>query len=182
MQAALHAADETVALLLSKGADPNATDSKGYSALIAATISGCESTVSLLDPVTTIAEEKALRSLAEHQLKLTPPVAELVRRAAERHTRRECGCSGIFFSRGCSAIRGLDYATAHGHSKMVKILTRGWQKGDLDPDGMDHGIANLLLKACSQLYCAPKLYLSGGSSLLEKASNTSREGCFELSK
>ena len=146
MQAALHAADETVALLISRGADPNATDSKGNSALIAATISGCESTVSLLDPVTTIAEEKALRSLAEHQLKLTPPVADLVRRAAERHMRRECGCSGIFFSRGCSAIRGLDYATAHGHSGMVEILTRGWQKGDLDPDGMDHGIANLMLK------------------------------------
>ena len=144
MQAALHASDETVSMLLWKGADPNATDFKGYSALTAATISGCSSTVSLLAPVTTTALEKALRSLAEHQRELTPPIADLVSRAAERHTKRECGC-GFFFSRECSAIRGLDYATAHGHSRMVEILTRGWPKGSLDPDGVPD-IANFLLK------------------------------------
>ena len=140
MEAALHAADETIQLLLSRGANPDALDSKGFSALLAATISGCTSTVSLLAPVTIVEIEKTLRSLAEHHLELTPPIAGLVSRVAEKHNGGECDC-GVFFSRNCAAIRGLDYATAHGHSQMVKLLTKGWSKTYLDSD-----IANLLLR------------------------------------
>ena len=143
MKAALHAADETVTLLLSKGADPNVTDSFGFTALIASIISGCTTTASLLAPVTTVAIEKTLRCLADCHMELTPPIADLVSRAAETHVKQECPC-GFFFSRECSAVRGLDYATTLGHSQMVEILTRGWPKGCLDPDG-DPGVANFLL-------------------------------------
>ena len=69
MDAALHAADETIRLLLcKKGSDPDATDSQGYSALVAAIISRSTSTIAILAPVTTTGVERALRGLAEHQL------------------------------------------------------------------------------------------------------------------
>ena len=68
MDAALHAADETIHLLLSKGSDPDATDAQGYSALVAAIISRSTSTIAILAPLTTTSVEKALRGLAEHQL------------------------------------------------------------------------------------------------------------------
>ena len=68
MDAALHAADETIHLLLCKGSDPDATDSQGYSALVAAIISRSTSTIAILAPLTKTAVEKAFRGLAEHQL------------------------------------------------------------------------------------------------------------------
>ena len=106
MKAALHAADETVTLLLSKGADPNVTDSFGFTALIASIISGCTTTASLLAPVTTVAIEKTLRCLADCHMELTPPIADLVSRAAETHVKQECPC-GLFFSQECSAVHSI---------------------------------------------------------------------------
>ena len=52
MYAALGSADETVAFLLSQGADPDLMDKDGQTALAAAIQTLCSSTIDLLAPVT----------------------------------------------------------------------------------------------------------------------------------
>ena len=69
MEAAAVGADETVALLLSKGADPDLMNSYYHTALTCAIYSQCSSTVALLAPVTKkglegVAFEGALATLA----------------------------------------------------------------------------------------------------------------------
>ena len=82
MEAALHASDETVTFLLSKGASPHLMDSNNMTALKFAILSRCSSTIDLLAPVTTKGVDKALSSLAAFNTELTPAVEDLLRRAA----------------------------------------------------------------------------------------------------
>ena len=82
MSAASQAGDETVAFLLSKGASPDLMDNNNCTALDAAIVSKCSSTIHLLAPVTTKGLGEALARLAAHHRELTPAVEDLLRRAA----------------------------------------------------------------------------------------------------
>ena len=82
MQAALRAADQTVAFLLSKGADPDLMNKDGHTALVAAIRSKCSSTIDLLAPVTQKGLGLAQVNLAKWQTELTPAINELLVRAS----------------------------------------------------------------------------------------------------
>ena len=82
MIAALEAADETVAFLLSKGASPDLMEIDGHTALSQAILSSCSSTIALLAPVTRKGLGEALAIIAYRQLEITPEVEKLLRRAA----------------------------------------------------------------------------------------------------
>ena len=71
MSAALGAADETVAFLLSKGASPDLMNKHGQTALVAAIQTLCLSTIDLLAPVTQKGLAEALINLATWQTELT---------------------------------------------------------------------------------------------------------------
>ena len=77
MSAALGAADETVAFLLSKGASPDLMNNNGQTALVAAIQTMCLSTIDLLAPVTQKGLGSALMALAIWKAMLTPDVKEL---------------------------------------------------------------------------------------------------------
>ena len=81
MRAALGAADETVAFLLSKGASPDLMDKGGWTALACAIHSMCSSTIDLLAPITQKGLGGALMNLATWKTELTPAVKELLKRA-----------------------------------------------------------------------------------------------------
>ena len=82
MYAAIDAADETLAFLLSKGASPDFMEIGNATALVIAIQSGCSSSIDLLAPVTTKGLEKAAMWLAAWHTKLTPAVEDLLRTAA----------------------------------------------------------------------------------------------------
>ena len=87
MDAASTASDETVAFLLSKGADPDVLcydgcSRTGYTALEVAIYSQCPSTIALLAPVTRKSLGTASASLALWQAELTPAVEDLIQRAS----------------------------------------------------------------------------------------------------
>ena len=71
MAAALGAADETVAFLLSKGADPDLVNKKGRTALVFAIQTVCSSTIDLLAPLTQKSLGGALVNMAHWKTELT---------------------------------------------------------------------------------------------------------------
>ena len=71
MDAALFAQDETVTLLLFKGASPDKTDDDGDPALIFAIQSKCLTTINLLAKVTQVHLGRALRHLAYYKIEYT---------------------------------------------------------------------------------------------------------------
>lgn len=81
MAAAFGGADETVAFLLSKGADPDLMCNNGDTALVAAIQSQRLSTIDLLAPVTQKGLGRALQWLAISQTERTPAVEGLLKRA-----------------------------------------------------------------------------------------------------
>ena len=81
MTAAHGGSDETVAFLLSKGADPDLMCNNGDTALVAAIQSQRLSTIDLLAPVTQKGLGRALQWLAISQSELTPSVKGLLERA-----------------------------------------------------------------------------------------------------
>ena len=82
MIAAFGGADETVAFLLSKGADPDLMCNNGDTALVAAIQSQRLSTIDLLAPVTQKGLGRALQWLAISQTERTPAVEGLLERAS----------------------------------------------------------------------------------------------------
>ena len=78
MHAALGAADETVAFLLSKGASPDLMDKKGNTALVFAIQNLCSPTIDLLAPVTQKGLGSALMALAIWKAMLTPGVKNII--------------------------------------------------------------------------------------------------------
>ena len=81
MFAAAHAADETIAFLLSIGASPDLVDNANNTALLEAIHSSCSSTIALLAPVTRKGLEQAIEVLAQEQTaRLTPAGEDLVKR------------------------------------------------------------------------------------------------------
>ena len=80
MYAASRAADEAVAFLLSKGANPEIMDKVEMTALAHAILSGSPSTVSILAPVTRKSLDEAIKFLAIKDTELTPEVSDLLRR------------------------------------------------------------------------------------------------------
>ena len=126
MSAALGAADETVAFLLSKGASPDLMNKDGQTALVFAIHTMCSTTIDLLAPVTQKGLAEALINLATWQTELTPAVKELLIRASlDQDTLRS----------------GVEHAAQMGATTMLKILTNGWNKNTLHPSE-----ANNLLK------------------------------------
>ena len=84
MDAAIYAQDETVSLLLSKGASPDKTANNGNTALIFAIQSKCETTVNLLAPVTKVDLRNVLYVLAGYKIEvMTGELRQLVERATE---------------------------------------------------------------------------------------------------
>ena len=81
MSAAFGGADETVAFLLSKGANPDLMDDNGQTALVAAIQFQRLSTIDLLAPVTQKGLGRALQWLAISQTERTPAVEGLLKRA-----------------------------------------------------------------------------------------------------
>jgi len=81
MHAAFGGADETVAFLLSKGADPDLMCNNGDTALVAAIQSQRLSTIDLLAPVTQKGLGRALQWLFTSQTERTPAVEGLLERA-----------------------------------------------------------------------------------------------------
>ena len=81
MAAALGAADEAVAFLLSKGASPDFMNNNGNTALVLAVSTLCSSTIDLLAPVTQKGLGRALQRLAISQTERTPAVEGLLKRA-----------------------------------------------------------------------------------------------------
>ena len=81
MLTAFEAADEAVAFLLSKGADPDLMDEEGRTAFVAAIQTKCSSTIDLLAPVTQKGLGLALVNLATWGVELTPAVKKLLIRA-----------------------------------------------------------------------------------------------------
>ena len=112
MSAAMEAADETVAFLLSKGADPDLMNNNGQTALVIAIQTLCSSTIDLLAPVTQKGLGFALlRNMATFQTELTPAIKELLVRA----------------SLDKDSLRwGVTQAARMGATSMLKILTNGW--------------------------------------------------------
>ena len=122
MHAAIGAADETVAFLLSKGADPDLKDKEGETALVRAIQSKCSSTIDLLAPVTQKGLGKALANLANWNTELTPALKELLERASSDE----------------DALRkGVEEASKMGATSFLKILTNDWNKNNL-PAKRDH--------------------------------------------
>ena len=126
MYAARQASDETVAFLLSKGASPDLRDNSNLTALVAAILSECSSTIALLAPMTTKGLGEAVLSLAFYQAELSPAVDELLRRAASDKD---------------AAVKGVAYAAEFGATRMLTFLTQGWDENTLDSTE-----ANLLLE------------------------------------
>ena len=118
MDAAFGAADETVAFLLSKGADPDLMNKNGNTALVFAIQSMCSSTIDLLAPVTQKGLEGALRNLATWQTELTPAIKELLVRASS-----EEDALGL----------GVGQAARMGATSMLKILTNDWNRITFNP-------------------------------------------------
>ena len=83
MFAASDAADETVAFLLSKGANPDLMDKNGQTAITLAIQTMCSSTIDLLAPVTQKGLGEALGNLAIWQ-----------RAFDTRSVRQGCLCNG----------------------------------------------------------------------------------------
>jgi len=81
MTAAHGGSDETVAFLLSKGADPDLMCNNGDTALVAAIQSQRLSTIDLLAPVTQKGLGRALQWLFTSQTERTPAVEGLLERA-----------------------------------------------------------------------------------------------------
>ena len=123
MQAALRAADQTVAFLLSKGADPDLMNKDGQTALVYAIQTMCSTTIDLLAPVTKKGLGLALSNLAIWQTELTPALKELLVRASSDK----------------DALRmGLIHASGLGASSMLKILTNGWDRNTLNPSDANY--------------------------------------------
>ena len=120
MVAAVYASDETVAFLLSKGADPDLLNVNGQTALVAAIHSKCSSTIALLAPVTRKGMEAILANLATHhyQTELTPAIEVFLRSAALDQD---------------NAIKGVMHGTWRGAASMLKILTNDWNRNTLHP-------------------------------------------------
>ena len=123
MNAAAEAADETVAFLLSKGADPDLMDINGDTALGYAIYSLCSTTIDLLAPVTEKGLGKALVKLSDYKAELTPAVKELLIRAS---SDREALLMGVAQSAGMGA------------ASMLKILTNGWNRNTLHSSDRNH--------------------------------------------
>ena len=126
MNAALKGADEAVAFLLSKGASPDLVNKCNWTALAFAIQTKCSSTIDLLAPVTKKGLDRALQHLATYHTELTPAVEDLLRRARSDED---------------AVMKGLHYATNFGATRMLEILTQGWDKNTIDPTE-----ANLLLE------------------------------------
>ena len=137
MYAALKAADETVAFLLSKGASPDVLDNNNQTALVYAINSHCYSTISLLAPVTRRSLGAALANLATKQTKVIPAIEDLLRRAALE--------PAVPMAPPESVRMGLHYASQFGATGMLKILTEGWNKNTVHPSAAN----KLLQKALS---------------------------------
>ena len=129
MHAADEAADETVAFLLSKGADPEIMDDREWTALTYAIDSKCPTTIDLLAPATRKCLKKSIQFLATRRAEQTPAVTELLRRAAlDKDTAR----------------MGLDFAAKFGATGMLKLLLEGWHKNTLPPSADVHAQCPLL--------------------------------------
>jgi len=128
MLASQQASDDTVAFLLSRGASPDITDKDNQTALTVAMRNRCSTTIELLAPVTMKGLDEAVKLLASNQTELTPAVEDLLRRAAS--------------DKGVEK-RGVVSAAAHGATRMLKILTKGWDQSTLSLDSTE---ANFLLK------------------------------------
>ena len=118
ISAAVGAADETVALLLSKGASPDLQDMNGHTALMHAIVSQCSSTIGLLAPVKNNCLGDTLGNLALYQIEPTPAVQDFLKRATMDQ----------------DALRmGLVKAAQFGASSILKILTKDWNKNNVTP-------------------------------------------------
>ena len=113
MYAASRAADEAVAFLLSKGANPEIMDKVEMTALAHAILSGSPSTVSILAPVTRKSLDEAIKFLAIKDTELTPEVSDLLRRE--------------------NTGKWLHIAATYGATGMVNILTECWMRNALPP-------------------------------------------------
>ena len=91
MAAALGAADEAVAFLLSKGASPDFIDKDGKTALLGAIQASCSSTIDLLAPVTQKRLGSALMFLATWTPELTRAKKELLIRASSHEVSLSLG-------------------------------------------------------------------------------------------
>ena len=134
MYAASRASDETVVFLLSKGASPDLMDFTKGTALQVAMNTNCSSTIDLLAPVTTKGLKEALIFVAAYHTDLTPAIEDLLRRAAlDKNALMlgvECGCQ-------------------YGNSRVLKILTRGWDKNMMDPTEANNLLENALMSVDS---------------------------------
>ena len=144
MDAALQAADETVAALLAYPADPNYKDAAGDTALIYAIQSGCPSTMSLLAPVTSTGLGAALEYLAREQVPVTPDIRQLVERAAKD---QEAG------------RRGLEEAVKFGHVDIVELLLENMARQPL-PESLTMRLLEEAVMSDSSDTCAAVLAVS----------------------
>ena len=103
MCAASRASDETVAVLLSKGASPDLMCKNNGTALAFAIGSKCSSTIALLAPVTKKGLDSALISLAAYHTELTPAVKDLLRRAA---SDKDAVKKGVVYATNIGASNG----------------------------------------------------------------------------
>ena len=108
MYAAIGAADETVAFLLSKGASPDLMNNNGQTALVRAIQAMYSSTIDLLAQVTQTGLGKVLNNMATWHLANRAAVKELLIRAS---------------SDTDALISGVTYASQNGATSMLKILT-----------------------------------------------------------
>ena len=110
MSAVLFGADETVSLLLSRGASPNKTTASGDTALVGAIQSMCPSTVELMASVTRVKLGIALGWLADSKLGLSEEIEkQLVERATQDSNE---------------AITGLIGAAKFGSSRIILRIAR----------------------------------------------------------
>ena len=124
MAAALAGADETVSLLLSKGANPDLTDVNEESALAFSIESQCHSTFSILAPRTKNIDKSLWSLLFVFQADRNPSTEELVKRVTH-HNEVTCLESSSFL---------LKRAAEFGVASVVALLTKGLEgKTLLDP-------------------------------------------------
>ena len=144
MDAALSAADETVAALLACSANPNKTNSAGSTALMLAIQSGCSSTIGLLAPETSTGLGAALEKLAREQVPVTPDIRQLVEKAAKD---QEAG------------RKGLEAAVKYGHVDIVKLLIEKMVEQPL-PESLTRRLLEEAVMSDSSSTCAAVLAVS----------------------
>ena len=83
MSAAQNGASEAVEELLQRGANPNALNRDGDTALTLALSENSSSVISMLAPVTCAGAKRLLNVLGERKIELTEPIKDFIERAGE---------------------------------------------------------------------------------------------------